>query len=147
MILFFCPTAFGRAVAGFIARRPRLSDRPQLTKNRDVMDSDWRSSNRTSSLSVTATLTRLAQMAHFVANRCHTPDSPTVPGFRFTARFARTLRRDLEAVKLSMTTPWSNGPIEGQINRLKAIKPRMYGQACFGLLKARVLPWDASSAA
>jgi hypothetical protein len=52
-------------------------------------------------------------------------DSATVSGFRFTAQFARTLRRDLEAVKLSMTTPWSNGPIEGQINRLKAIKRQM----------------------
>ena len=74
-------------------------------------------------------------------------DSATVSGFRFTAQFARTLRRDLEAVKLSMTTPWSNGPIEGQINRLKAIKRQMYGRAGFELLKARVLPWDASSAA
>src|SRR5580658_9517989 len=74
-------------------------------------------------------------------------DSATVSGFRFTAQFARTLRRDLEAVTLSMTTPWSNGPIEGQINRLKAIKRQMYGRAGFELLKARVLPWDASSAA
>jgi hypothetical protein len=63
------------------------------------------------------------------------------------AQFARTLRRDLDAVKLSMTTPWSNGPIEGHINRLKAIKRQMYGRAGFELLKARVLPWDASSAA
>jgi hypothetical protein len=44
-------------------------------------------------------------------------------------------------------TPWSNGPIEGHINRLKAIKRQMYGRASFELLKARVLPWDASSAA
>ena len=75
-------------------------------------------------------------------------DSATVSGFRFTAQFARTLRRDLEAVKLSMTaTPWSNDPIEGQLNRLKAIKRQMYGRAGFELLKARVLPWDAASAA
>ena len=73
--------------------------------------------------------------------------SAAASGFRFTARFARTLRRDLEAVKLSMTTPWSNGPIEGHINRLKAIKRQMYGRAGFELLKARVLPWEASNAA
>jgi transposase len=73
-------------------------------------------------------------------------DSATVSGFRFTAQFARTLR-DLEAVKLSMTTPWSNGPIEGHINRLKVIKRQMYGRAGFELLKARVLPWNASSTA
>jgi transposase len=74
-------------------------------------------------------------------------DSATGSGFQFTAQFARTLRRDLEAVKLSMTTPWSNGPIEGHINRLKAIKRQMYGRASFELLKARVLPWNASTAA
>jgi transposase len=68
-------------------------------------------------------------------------------GFRFTAQFARTLRRDLEAVELSMTTPWGNGPIEGHINRIKAIKRQMYGQTGFELPQARVLPWDASSAA
>jgi transposase len=67
--------------------------------------------------------------------------------FRFTAQFATTLRRDLEAVKLSITTPWSTGPIEGHINRLKAIKRQMYGRAGFELLKARVLPWEASNAA
>jgi transposase len=74
-------------------------------------------------------------------------NSATVSGFRFTAQFARTLHRDLEAVKLAMTTPWSNGPIEGHINRLKAIKRQMYGRAGFELRKARVLPWNASSAA
>jgi transposase len=63
--------------------------------------------------------------------------------FRFLAQFASTLRRDWEAVKLSMTNTWSNGPVEGQINRLKAIKRQMYGRA---LLKARVLPWDVPGA-
>lgn len=67
--------------------------------------------------------------------------------FRSVAQFASTLRRDWDAVKLSITTPWSNGSIEGHINRLKAIKRQMYGRAGFELLKARVLPWDVSSAA
>jgi transposase len=44
-------------------------------------------------------------------------------------------------VKLALTTPWSNGPLEGNINRLKVIKRQMYGRAGFELLKARVLPW------
>jgi transposase len=69
-------------------------------------------------------------------------DSAIASEFRFLGQFASTLRRDWEAVKLSMTTPWSNGPIEGHINRLKAIKRQMYGRAGFELLKARVLPWD-----
>jgi transposase len=74
-------------------------------------------------------------------------DSAAASGSPFVAQFASTLRRDLEAVELSITTPWSNGPIEGQINRLKAIKHQMYGRAGFEILKARVLPWDISEAA
>jgi hypothetical protein len=59
----------------------------------------------------------------------------------------RAAARDLKAVELSITTPWSNGPIEGHIKRLKAIKRQMYGRAGFELLKARVLPWDVPQAA
>jgi transposase len=64
-------------------------------------------------------------------------------GFPLIAHFGRTLRRDLRAVELAMTAPWSNGPLEGQINRLKMIKRQMYGRAGFELLKARVLPLAA----
>ena len=63
--------------------------------------------------------------------------------FPFLAQFGRTLRRDLRAVELAMTAPWSNGPLEGHINRLKMIKRQMYGRAGFALLKARVLPLSA----
>lgn len=34
---------------------------------------------------------------------------------------------------------WSNGQVEGQVNRLKLIKRQMYGRANFDLLRARVL--------
>jgi transposase len=47
--------------------------------------------------------------------------------FPFLAQFGRTLRRDLGVVELAMTAPWSNGPLEGHINRLKMIKRQMYG--------------------
>lgn len=46
-----------------------------------------------------------------------------------------------------IATEWSNGPLEGHINRLKVIKRQMYGRAGFELLKARVLPWNQSTAA
>jgi transposase len=62
------------------------------------------------------------------------------------AQYARTLRRDIGAVELAITSPWSNGPIEGQINRLKAIKRQTYGRAGFELLKARVLPFEPLAA-
>ena len=55
-------------------------------------------------------------------------------------RFARTLQRDIDAVRSAITEPWSNGQTEGQINRLKALKRAMYGRAGPELLRARLLP-------
>ena len=74
----------------------------------------------------------------------HWMEAAMASRFPFLAQFAKALRRDLDAVKLAMTTPWNNGPLEGHINRLKVIKRQMYGRAGFELLKARVLPWKAS---
>ena len=55
------------------------------------------------------------------------------------ARFASGLESDAAAVSAALTESWSNGPVEGQINRLKAIKRAMYGRAGLDLLRARVL--------
>jgi transposase len=52
--------------------------------------------------------------------------------------FAGSLRQDEAAVQAAITEPWSNGPVEGQVNRLKVIKRTMYGRAGFALLRARV---------
>jgi transposase len=57
-------------------------------------------------------------------------------------RFAEGLKRDQAAVQAALDEPWSNGPVEGHINRLKTIKRQMYGRAGLPLLRARVL--DAS---
>ncbi|MCA1636391.1 MAG: transposase [Acidobacteria bacterium] len=54
-------------------------------------------------------------------------------------RFASSLWRDYRAVEAAMTLPWSNGQVEGQVNRLKPIKRSMYGRANFDLLRLRVL--------
>lgn len=53
--------------------------------------------------------------------------------------FAIGLRQDYEAVKAALSLPWSNGQVEGQVNRLKFIKRQMYGRANFDLLRLRVL--------
>jgi len=53
--------------------------------------------------------------------------------------FAEGLGKDLAAVRAALETPWSTGPVEGQISRLKTIKRTMYGRAGFGLLRSRVL--------
>ncbi len=55
------------------------------------------------------------------------------------ASFAAGLRRDRAAVEAALTSPWSNGQTEGQVNRLKTIKRQLYGRAGFALLRQRVL--------
>jgi transposase len=52
--------------------------------------------------------------------------------------FAAGVRSDEAAVSAALTGPWSNGPVEGQVNRLKVIKRQMYGRAGWPLLRARV---------
>lgn len=54
-------------------------------------------------------------------------------------RFAKGLEQDRAAVEAAMALPWSNGPVEGAVNRLKTIKRQMYGRANFDLLRRRVL--------
>jgi transposase len=52
-------------------------------------------------------------------------------------RFANGLRDDYEAVKAGVTLPWSTGPVEGHINRLKMLKRQMFGRARLALLSHR----------
>ena len=52
-------------------------------------------------------------------------------------RFATGLRDDYAAVKAGVTLPWSNGPVEGHINRLKMLKRQMFGRAHLDLLSRR----------
>jgi transposase len=53
--------------------------------------------------------------------------------------FASGIINDIAAVRVALSQPWSNGPVEGQINRLKMLKRQMYGRAKFDLLRSRVL--------
>jgi transposase len=52
-------------------------------------------------------------------------------------RFANGLYEDYEAVKAGVTLPWSTGPVEGHINRLKMLKRQMFGRARLDLLSHR----------
>ena len=54
-------------------------------------------------------------------------------------RFAKRLSSDYDAVRAAVTLAWSNGQVEGQINRLKTIKRQMYGRANLDLLERRFL--------
>ena len=53
--------------------------------------------------------------------------------------FASKLKDDLDAVRNGVTYQWSNGQVEGQVNRLKMLKRQMYGRASHELLKRRFL--------
>jgi transposase len=53
--------------------------------------------------------------------------------------FAAGIRRDQAAVEAALTSAWSNGQTEGQINRLKTLKRQMYGRAKLDLLRQRFL--------
>lgn len=56
-------------------------------------------------------------------------------------RFARPLRRDIDAVRNAIELPWSNGQAEGQINRLKTLKRAVYGRADSEFLRSRMHPF------
>ena len=53
--------------------------------------------------------------------------------------FAEGLKKDEAAVRAALRLEWSNGQVEGQVNRLKTIKRQMFGRAKFDLLRRRVL--------
>jgi transposase len=52
---------------------------------------------------------------------------------------ANGLVADWAAVEAALRLPWSNGPVEGQVNRVKFLKRQGYGRAKLDLLRARVL--------
>ncbi len=60
-------------------------------------------------------------------------------GVRSLISFANGIRQDYSAVHNALSSIWSNGQVEGQVNRLKYIKRMMYGRANFDLLRKRVL--------
>ena len=61
-------------------------------------------------------------------------------GLHAMQSFVRKLRQDIDAVRNAILEPWSNGQVEGQINRLKTLKRAMYGRASVELLRARMTP-------
>jgi transposase len=53
--------------------------------------------------------------------------------------FARSVERDKPAILAGLTLPYSTGPVEGHINRLKLIKRQAYGRAGLSYLQHRFL--------
>src|SRR5262249_14098795 len=59
-------------------------------------------------------------------------------------RCVEGLQRDQAVVQAAVDQPWSNGMVEGSVNRLKTIKRQRYGRAGLRLLRARVLYADGT---
>jgi transposase len=53
--------------------------------------------------------------------------------------FANGVKKDMQAVRNAIISPWSNGQTEGQITRLKLVKRQMYGRGKLDLLQARLI--------
>jgi transposase len=60
-------------------------------------------------------------------------------GISELVNFAQGLQKEASALHAGLTLPYSTGPVEGKITKLKYIKRSMYGRGSFGLLRQRVL--------
>lgn len=80
-------------------------------------------------------MVRERQAARFDAWLLRATDS----GIGELQSFVAGLERDKAAVVAALSLPFSNGQVEGQVNRLKLIKRMAYGRAKFDLLRHRVL--------
>jgi len=54
-------------------------------------------------------------------------------------KLAKGIRQDYAAVKAAISSEWSNGQVEAQVNCLKLQKRIVFGRANFDLLRLRVL--------
>lgn len=83
---------------------------------------------------------------HQILERCPLPSAANAlapwlaaAGESELKSFAAGIRRDYDAVLAALLFQWSNGQVEGQVNRVKLVKRSMYGRAGFALLRKRVL--------
>lgn len=56
--------------------------------------------------------------------------------------FGQGILNDFAAVQNGISLSWSNGQVEGQVNKLKTLKRQMYGRASFSLLRKRLVCGD-----
>jgi transposase len=60
-------------------------------------------------------------------------------GIKELKSFVAGIERDYDAVRAGLTFPWSQGPVEGTVNKIKTHKRLMYGRASFTLLRQKLL--------
>lgn len=127
-----------REVTGWIVTPPdKLTDDDRQTLQRI--------GDRCPQIAITTELTRqFAEMLVQLRGKDLDPwaDRAEASPVRELRGFATGLRRDWDAVKAGLTLPYSSGPVEGNVNRIKMIKRQMYGRANHDLLRKRVLLMD-----
>ena len=118
-----------------------------LLHGAETLTSDERA-YRTALLDAEPTVREVQQLAIDFGTLVRTRDAPGLIAWLEQAdasrlpevrSFAAGIRRDRAAVDAALSSPWSNGQTEGQINRLKALKRQMYGRAKLDLLEKRFL--------
>ncbi|WP_053720597.1 ISL3 family transposase [Saccharothrix sp. NRRL B-16348] len=129
------PTVTPRKATGWIMRRPEeLTDREQEHLDRILRRSDHVAV--TGRLAAEFALLLRQRRGHELEAWVRQAETSDVTEMR---GFATALRRDWDAVVAGLTLSHSNGPTEGNVNRLKLIKRAMFGRASFDLLRRRVL--------
>jgi transposase len=90
-------------------------------------------------------LAQVTELAHRFLELCRQRSEESLESWLTAAQqtglrsFALGVERDRAAIEATFRLPWSNGPVEGQVHRLKLLKRQGYGRANFDLLKQRVL--------
>jgi transposase len=124
-----------RQVVGWICRHPdNLADRDS-TRLSAVLDT-------CPELRAAAELVRsfaaimTQRHGHRLGEWLTAAEQANLPGI---SRFVNGVTCDLAAVTAGLSLPFSSGPVEGNVNRIKMLKRQMYGRAGFDLLRKRVL--------
>jgi transposase len=112
--------------------------------HRDATDAEQLSRLRTQHAALTEAIILAEEFVALIRERQAERFDPWLAQARDSAllafrNFARKIDSDYDAVRGAVTSPWSTGQVEGQINRLKMIKRQMFGRASFDLLNRRFI--------
>jgi transposase len=129
------PTPTARQVAILFLRRPSDLTGQQQAYLTALREQDAAVATAYRLTQAFATMVRERQGERLDAWRAEVAEC-AVPALR---RYSAGLTHDLDAVRAGLTEEWSNGQVEGQVNRLKTVKRQMYGRAGMALLRNRVL--------
>ena len=133
--------ASGRLISALTAAALCIKPRNQLT--------DRQQSNLAALKAASATFTSMRRLAMRFRGILRGRDSSKLnpwlrdaeaSGIYGMRRFGRALRLDIDAVRNAIDEGWSNGQVEGQINKLKMLKRAMYGRASLPVLRSRMMP-------